>query len=196
MPTYSYRDEQNNLVDVVMSIPEREKAILMEDAEGAWLSEGRKLTRDLGSDLNPFQDTPATARFECDVLGVQPHQIPSAIAKAKAAGIDVEFTPTGAFKPSGPANFKAYAEFCGFYARNSYGGKGEPRRKNSIKEMPDHRIVPIKDREGYERFKRQLDIKYGFSPDSSDSRKPLRVSDQMLQEARAGLTAGRRPGRG
>jgi hypothetical protein len=65
-------------------------------------------------------------------LGVQPNQVKEARDHSLKIGVPTEFDKAGDPILTSPEHYKRYAEGCGFYTRNGFGGRGEARKQVRI----------------------------------------------------------------
>lgn len=116
MPTYSY-SRGDEVVERVFPMGEAPQKIRV----------GRKVfERDVAADHRQFKNTPGNWPMYCDASGVNPDQIPEAIAHAKSLGVSCDFTKDGRAIFTSPGHRKRYLEAHGFFDRN--GGYGDPQR--------------------------------------------------------------------
>jgi len=88
---------------------------------------GQVLKRDLQGEHGAFRNTPGNWPLYSDAAGVNPDQIPEAVAEARRCGVPTDFTSDGCAIFTDPAHRRRYCEAHGLYDRN--GGYGDPQRR-------------------------------------------------------------------
>lgn len=120
MPVYCYRTKRGTFrVERVYSMRAVPRTIRVR---------GRTLYRDIAAEHGGFRNTPGIWPMASDAAGVHPSQIAEAMAEDRRNGVPTDYTRDGRPILRDPDHYKRYMEANGLFARNSYGGRGEPRR--------------------------------------------------------------------
>ena len=122
MPTYDYVKKNGEVVSLFMSMKEMKKR---EDESGCIvLEDGSKAQRSWGG----FQSScPSNYPMKSDAMGVNPVQIPEAMAADNRLGIRIHYDPnTGQATYADKIQRKKHCEAHGFFDRN--GGYSDPQR--------------------------------------------------------------------
>jgi hypothetical protein len=119
MPTYVYKDEQGEIVEVFMTVSEMES----KEQDGVLIHEGRTLTRDLEAEHGPARGGCASWPMKSDAAGVHPSQASEAYKHSVSVGVPTQFDPrTGQAIFTDRSHRKRYLAARGFIDRNAgYG---------------------------------------------------------------------------
>ncbi len=122
MPTYCYRREDNDeIVELTMSIDEM---LRTQEPDGRMrLEDGTMGSRHYGAESAKPSPSACWPQV-CTIDGIDPADIPQARAEARAAGIDVDFTPEGGPIHKSRKERKRYYEHIGMHDLNA--GYGDP----------------------------------------------------------------------
>jgi hypothetical protein len=119
MPTYCYRDDAGELVELTMTVSEMSKR----EVDGVIAHEGRLLTRDVsaehcGARGNAFCG--AKWPIESDAAGCHPSEIPTAMADMRKRGVALNFTSDGRAIFESHAHRRAALRAMGMHDRGGY----------------------------------------------------------------------------
>lgn len=119
MPTYAYRDDEGNPVELFMSVAEMEAS----EKDGILIRDGRTLRRDLEAEHGPARGGCATWPMKSDAAGVHPSQAGEAHEHSVSIGVPTQFDPrTGQAIFTDRSHRKRYLAARGFIDRNAgYG---------------------------------------------------------------------------
>lgn len=122
MPTYCYRDEKGQLVELVMTVAE----MLAKQRGGDTIEEaGQTMTRDMASELLGRSAT--QWNMHCEALAVFPEDIPKFKEYDREHGCPVEYDHEGCPVLT---SRKQYADYCrahGYHNRDAGYGDAAPR---------------------------------------------------------------------
>lgn len=120
MPTYIYRDENDNPVELVMTIREMESR----EQDGKIEHEGKTLVRDMAAEHGPARGGCASWPMRSDAAGVHPDQAGEAYQHSVSLGVPTQFDQrTGQAIFTDRIHRKRYLAARGFIDRN--GGYGD-----------------------------------------------------------------------
>lgn len=93
---------------------------------------GKRMRRDFVAEFGGMKDTPGNWPMESDAAGVNPVQIPEAMAYAEKMGVPTNYNPeTGAPIFTGREHRKKFCEISGLYDRS--GGYGDQSPKHNMR---------------------------------------------------------------
>jgi hypothetical protein len=116
MPTYCYRKESGEIIEVTMTIDEMERK---QNGSDFIMINGEKAKRDIVAEQSGYIPTYETWPRESDAAGTSPSQIPEEIAYAKKHGVNVSFTPDGRVVFPDRKTERQYCALHGLYQRNA-----------------------------------------------------------------------------
>lgn len=119
MPTYVYRDDNDDIVELTMTVAEMEAL----EREGVVIHEGKTLRRDLAAEHGPARNGCAAWPMKSDAAGVHPSQATEAYEHSVSVGVPTQFDPkTGQAIFTDRSHRKRYLAARGFIDRNAgYG---------------------------------------------------------------------------
>lgn len=119
MPTYVYKNESGQTVEVVMTIAQ----MLEREIDGILMHEGQRLVRDLAAEHGPAEGGCATWPMRSDAAGVHPGQAGDAYRHSVSIGVPTQFDQrTGQAIFTDRTHRKRYLAARGFIDRNAgYG---------------------------------------------------------------------------
>jgi hypothetical protein len=119
MPTYVYRDKDEQVVELVMSVSEMESR----EHDGFLVHEGQILRRDLAAEHGPARSGCAAWPMKSDAAGVHPSQSGEAYEHSVSVGVPTQFdSRTGQAIFTDRSHRKRYLAARGFIDRNAgYG---------------------------------------------------------------------------
>ena len=123
MPTYCFRTDDGEVVELPLSIAEKARM-----GDEITLGDGRRAVRDFMSEHSTEGPRPGTWPLYSDAAGVHPDQIPAARARAERNGVPTDFTPDGRVVFRSRKHRKEFCEVFGLYDRS--GGYGDPQKRN------------------------------------------------------------------
>jgi len=131
MPTYCFRTDDGESLELVMSVEELEARRLVNTAMSTH-EEGDPYRlpgdvigyRDYQAEWSGFKHTPGNWPQYSDAAGVAPHQVEEATRKSQEMGIPTNFTEDGRAIFEGAGHRKRYCESVGLFDRNA--GYGDP----------------------------------------------------------------------
>lgn len=90
------------------------------------------MRRDFIAEHGQFKDTPGNWPMESDAAGINPDQIPEAMAYNERMGVPTQYNPeTGAAIFTSREHRKRFCEISGLYDRN--GGYGDQAPRNNMR---------------------------------------------------------------
>lgn len=116
---YLYRSKDGELVEVPMTMAQREKR----ERNGKIRHKGRTLTRDIAAEHTPRRGN-AFGGGKWPVLsesmGVQPDEIPEAMKQARDRGCNLNFTPDGRAILENPAHHRQACRATGMKDKSAF----------------------------------------------------------------------------
>jgi len=119
VPIYSFRDEQDELVEHHLSFERYEEIYRSRDEDGYVEIDGCRLKRDIAADLVPRKVADLWPLVS-DSVGVDPSQIREAMARDAKMGVPTQYTREGDAIWRSEGHRSAYIKAMGYQDRRRY----------------------------------------------------------------------------
>jgi len=122
MPTYVYRKNSGEIVELAMSISEKERRQRQDGT--IVLDDGSIAERDFSVEQGGFRNTPGNWPLYSDAAGCHPDQVDHMQKEAARRGVPTDYTPDGRVIFRSRDHRRRFCEAFRFYDRNA--GYGDP----------------------------------------------------------------------